>query len=234
MIKENLEQIQEKIFNIKNKLGIKYSIDLMAVSKTRSKEEISVTMDCGQKLFGENRVNEAFDKFGSDLLKNKDFSLHIIGHLQRNKIKQAVEISTMIQSIDKIETLEVLEKICREKNKKIDYLIEINTSSEPQKFGVREKEYFKFLENVLNNSYIHCNLRGLMTVGPLTDDNESVRKSFKLLFDFFNKTKIDINKNDFNIISMGMSSDFEVAIEEGANLVRIGTLIFGNRIFENG
>lgn len=187
-------------------------------------------MNCGQKLFGENRVNEAFDKFNSDLLKNKDYSLHIIGHLQRNKIKQAVQISNMIQSIDKIETLDSLEKICSEKNKKIDYLIEVNTSFEPQKFGIFDKDYFIFLENVLKKSYNHCNLRGLMTVGPLTYEKEIIRKSFRMLFDFFNKTKNDIGKNDFNIISMGMSTDFEVAIEEGSNMVRIGTMIFGKRI----
>ena len=229
MIKENLSIIYEKIENIKQRLGLDYNIELIAVSKTRTKDEILEAIDFGQIQFGENRVVEAYEKFDSDLLKNKNFKLHIIGHLQRNKVKLAVEISNMIQSIDKLETLEVLEKICEEKSKKIDYLIEINTSMEPQKFGVDIDNYYYFLEKVLNKSFIHCNLRGLMTVGPFSDDIEIIRKSFKSLFEYFNKSKKELNKNDFNVISMGMSSDFELAIEEGSNMIRIGSLIFGNR-----
>jgi len=231
MIKENLKIIHDKIDNLKNKLGIEYNIDLLAVSKTRTKKEILEAIEAGQIEFGENRINEAYEKFNSELLRNKNFNLHIIGHLQRNKAEHAVEISSMIQSIDKLKTLDVLEKICKEKSKNIDYLIEINTSNEPQKFGVIADDYYHFLENLLNKSYNHCNLRGLMTVGPLTDNKNQIRKSFILLYDFYSKTKDQINKKDFNVISMGMSSDFEIAIEEGSNMLRIGTLIFGNRIY---
>ena len=229
MIKENLLKIHEKINNIKAKLNINYEIQLMCVSKTRSIDEITEAIDAGQFLFGENRVLEAYEKFNSDEIKNKKHELHIIGHLQRNKTKKAVEISCMIQSIDKIETLDVLESICQERNKKIDYLIEINTSLESQKYGILPDNYNQFLEKIINKSYNYCNLRGLMTIGPFTSDISKIKHSFNILSNIFNNINDDIKKNDFNILSMGMSNDYEIAIEEGSNLIRIGTFIFGNR-----
>ena len=229
MIKENLLKLYEKIDSIKSKLNIDYEIQLMCVSKTRTKEEIIEAINSRQFLFGENRVLEAYDKFNSNEIKNKKHQLHIIGHLQRNKAKKAVEISNMIQSIDKIETLDVLENICNEKNKKIDYLIEINTTLEMQKYGILPDNYNQLLEKIIKKSYNYCNLRGLMTVGPFTSDTKKIKYSFNQLFNIFNKIKDDIKKNDFNILSMGMSNDYEIAIEEGSNLIRIGSLIFGNR-----
>lgn len=113
MIKINIEIIKNKILELQNKLNIKNKIELMAVTKTRSENEILEAINAGQKLFGENRIQEAYKKFNSDLLKNQDITLHIIGHLQRNKIKEAAEIAEMIQSIDKIETLEILEKFVK-------------------------------------------------------------------------------------------------------------------------
>ena len=229
MIKENLLKIHEKINNIKTKLNINYQIQLMCVSKTRSIDEIIEAINAGQFLFGENRILEAYEKFNSDKIKNKKHELHIIGHLQRNKTKKAVEISSMIQSIDKIETLDALNSICKEKNKKIDYLIEINTSLESQKYGILPNNYNQFLEKIINKSYNYCNLRGLMTIGPFTSDIKKIKYSFNQLSNIFNSIKEDIKKNDFNILSMGMSNDYEIAIEEGSNLIRIGTFIFGNR-----
>ena len=229
MIKENLLKIHEKINNIKTKLNINYQIQLMCVSKTRSIDEIIEAINAGQFLFGENRILEAYEKFNSDKIKNKKHELHIIGHLQRNKTKKAVEISSMIQSIDKIETLDALNSICKEKNKKIDYLIEINTSLESQKYGILPNNYNQFLEKIISKSYNYCNLRGLMTIGPFTSDIKKIKYSFNQLSNIFNSIKEDIKKNDFNILSMGMSNDYEIAIEEGSNLIRIGTFIFGNR-----
>lgn len=229
MIKENLLKLNEKIDSIKSRLNINYDIQLMAVSKTRDIKEILEAINIGIYLFGENRILEAYEKFNSTEIKDKKYQLHIIGHLQRNKAKKAVEIANMIQSIDKIETLDVLENICKENNKKIDYLIEVNTSMESQKYGIFENDLYVFFEKIFKKSYKFCNLRGLMTVGPYTSDNNKIRASFKNLYKLFNNLKNDIKKDDFNIKSMGMSNDFEIAIEEGSNLIRIGTLIFGNR-----
>ncbi len=229
MIKDNLLKIYEKIDSIKAKMNINHEIQLMCVSKTRSINEIIEAINAGQSLFGENRVLEAYDKFNSIEIKNKKPNLHIIGHLQRNKAKKAVEIASMIQSIDKIETLDVLENICKEKNTIIDYLIEINTTLETQKYGILPDNYDNFLEKILNNSYKFCNLRGLMTIGPFTSEIKKIKYSFKQLFNIFNKIKDNINKDDFNILSMGMSNDYEIAIQEGSNLIRIGTNIFGSR-----
>jgi len=229
MIKDNLLHIIENINNIKLRLNIKYKIDLMAVSKTQSADNILESINAGQILYGENRVLEAYEKFNNPKIKDKEYELHIIGHLQRNKAKKAVQISSMIQSIDNIDTLDFMEKYCMEFNKKVDYLIEINTTFESQKYGIEPDNLNKFLEDIYNKNYKYCNLRGLMTVGPFTDNDKEIRNSFRMLYNLFDKNKNKINKNDFNVISMGMSNDYEIAIEEGSNLLRIGSLIFGNR-----
>lgn len=228
-IKENIFNILEKIDKIKNKNSINYDIKLMAVTKTYPVEYVLETIDSGITLFGENRVLEAYEKFNSSLLKDKKFELHIIGHLQRNKAKEAVLISNMIQSIDKIETLESLEKYCNQFNKKIDYLIEVNTSNEIQKYGINPESIYNLIESILKKNFIYCNLRGVMTVGPLTDDKEKIRNSFRLLYNIYDKLKKYLNKKDFDIVSMGMSGDYEIAIEEGSNLLRIGSAIYGSR-----
>ena len=229
MIKENLLRIIDSIESSKNKLGIKYNIDLMAVSKTKPIEDILEVINAGQKLFGENRVMEAVGKFGSDQLRDKDYSLHIIGHLQRNKAKNAVEIADMIQSIDKTDTLDVLENFCAEKNKPMDFLIEVNTTNESQKYGINPENIESFLEEINKKNYKFCRPRGLMTVGPFTEETEPIRKSFRLLKNIFDKSKTELKKDCFDIISMGMSNDYEIAIEEGSNLLRIGSSIFGYR-----
>jgi hypothetical protein len=232
MIKDNLLNIIQTIENIKIKNKINYNINLMAVSKTRSPEEINEAVSSGQLLFGENRVVEAYKKFNDPILKDKNVELHIIGHLQRNKVKKAVEISSMIQSIDKIETLDEIEKEASKINKVMDYLIEVNTSNEPQKNGIYADKLDELLEMINKKKYKFCNLRGFMTVGPLTENEAEVRKSFNLLYNLFDKTKNNLNKLDFNVLSMGMSGDYKIAIEEGSNLIRIGSLIFGARDYK--
>ncbi|HOV14848.1 MAG TPA: YggS family pyridoxal phosphate-dependent enzyme [Spirochaetota bacterium] len=229
MIDSNLKLIYEDIADIKAKNNIGYPVNLMAVSKTFPKESVLEAINWGQTLFGENRILEAFDKFLPIKESDKTFNLHIIGHLQRNKSKEAVIISTMIESVDKIETLDAIEKEATKLNKKMDFLIEINTSFEPQKYGINPDDIFRFIETIQKNNYGFCNLRGVMTVGPLTDDKNKIRESFRLLKKLFDKVKSNLNKNDFDTISMGMSGDYRIAIEEGSNQLRIGSAIFGSR-----
>ncbi len=229
MIKDNLLYINETIQNIKIKNHIDYSISLLAVSKTYPVSSVSEAMDAGLVLFGENRVLEAYSKFTDSLIKDRKFDLHIIGHLQRNKVKEAVAIANMIQSIDKIETLIEVEKYCQKINKQIDFLIEVNTSGELQKAGINPESINSFLEAIESQSFTFCKLKGLMTVGPLTDNKDEIRKSFRSLKQLFDHCKTQLHNPGFDIVSMGMSNDFELAIAEGSNLLRIGSAIFGRR-----
>jgi hypothetical protein len=229
MIKNKINYILENIAGIKQKNGIDYDINLVAVTKNFPAEDVLEAYNCGITLFGENRIQEADIKYNSDILKEKKLELHIIGHLQRNKAKTAVKIASMIQSIDKIETLDSVERHCSLINKKIDYLLEINTSNESQKMGVFPEETDKIVEEILKKDYKFCNIRGVMTVGPLCEDQAEIRKSFRNLKNIFEKLNKYFQKKDFDIISMGMSGDYPIAIEEGGNLIRIGTGIFGKR-----
>ena len=229
MIKDNLLYVNEAIQNIKIKNHIEYPISLLAVSKTYPATSVSEAMDAGQVLFGENRVLEAYSKFNDGLIKDRKFDLHIIGHLQRNKVKEAIAIANMIQSIDKIETLIEVEKYCQKINKHIDFLIEVNTSGESQKAGINPESINSFLETIQNQSFTFCKLKGLMTVGPLTDNKNEIRRSFRSLKELFDYCKTQLDNPDFDIVSMGMSNDFELAIAEGSNLLRIGSAIFGRR-----
>ena len=199
----------------------------MAVSKTYPAEAVREAQDAGQILFGENRAIEARDKFQNEIVTVLPFDLHIIGHLQRNKVKDAIKVASMIESIDKLETLQELEKQCAKVNKKIEYLIEINSSLEEQKSGVYPPQFEEFVEQVLNAGFSFCKLRGVMTVGPLTDDAQKIRNAFagvRRQFELLQKTTTDID-----ILSMGMSSDYRIAIDEGSTQVRVGSAIFGRR-----
>lgn len=222
MIKENLMKIMGDIKNCG-----RADVRLMAVSKTYPAEAVREAQEAGQILFGENRAIEARDKFQNELVTSLPFDLHIIGHLQRNKIRDAIKVASMIESIDKIETLQELEKQCAKANKKIDYLIEINSSLEEQKSGVYPGAFEEFAEQILNADFPHCKLRGVMTVGPLTDDAEKIRSAFsgvRKMFESLRKKTCDID-----ILSMGMSSDYRIAIDEGSTQVRVGSAIFGRR-----
>jgi len=201
----------------------------MGVTKTFDVNYVLAGIKAGITLFGENRVLEAYNKYNSEILKNEKLELHIIGHLQRNKAKESVYIATTIQSVDKIETIEAIQKEAEKQKKMIDFLIEVNTSKEAQKSGISENDLQKLLDQILNRDFTNCNLRGVMTVGPLTDDKKKIRESFALLNKIYNKLKNELKKSDFDTISMGMSGDYDIAIEEGANLIRIGSLIFGKR-----
>ena len=222
MIGENLKKIYTEIEEYSHG-----KTKLMAVSKTYPAEAVREAQDAGQILFGENRAIEARDKFQNDIVTALPFDLHIIGHLQRNKVKDAIKVASMIESIDKLETLQELEKQCAKVNKKIEYLIEINSSLEEQKSGVYPPQFEEFVEQVLNAGFSFCKLRGVMTVGPLTDDAQKIRNAFagvRCQFELLQKTTTDID-----ILSMGMSSDYRIAIDEGSTQVRVGSAIFGRR-----
>lgn len=184
----------------------------------------------GQTLFGENRVQESFAKFTqiNSVSKIKP-DLHIIGSLQTNKVKKAVEIASCIQSVDREELLAEIEKQCAKIEKKIEVLFEIHTG-EDSKSGYKEKSVLlKSVENCANGIYPHIVPKGLMTMAPFTQDEKLIHASFSKL----RNLKDELNKSfpslEINELSMGMSGDYKIAIEEGSTLVRIGTALFGER-----
>jgi len=197
-------------------------ITLVAVTKTVPSESILQAIDCGIKIIGENRVQEAKEKF--DIIGNR-VQWHMVGHLQTNKVKDALKIFSLIHSLDSIKLAEEIEK--RAMNP-VDCLIEVNTSGETTKFGIKPEDLFKFYEEL--KDFKKIKVLGLMTIGPgwAINDPEASRGSFRLLHDLRDELAQAFDQ-EFPILSMGMTSDFEIAIEEGSNMIRIGTAIFGPR-----
>jgi len=203
-----------------------HHVTLVAVSKTKSVEEIKEHYDLGQKDFGENYVQEVTEKQAQ--LPN-DIRSHFIGHLQSNKVKQITSFIHLIQSVDSLKLLQEINKQGKKNDSVIDCLLQVHIAQEETKFGLDENE----LNDLLNNSisqYQNIQIVGLMGMASLTDDMEKVRSEFKYLRSIFNKhAKLQTSHFKLQTLSMGMSSDYFVAIEEGSNMVRIGSLIFGAR-----
>ena len=233
MLSERALEIQNNIDNLNRQIAEAASacgrsageIRLMAVSKTKPVEDIQAAYDAGQRLFGENRINEAAEKFA---LLPDDAEMHMIGHLQSNKAKIAAESASCVQSIDKLSTAEELNRRAAAAGRTVDILIEINTSGEDSKNGYTGYEpVMADLEQLLKLD--NLKLRGLMTIAPFVADESDIRRSFAELRGCFEKLKIDAPACGIDTLSMGMSSDFRIAIEEGSTLVRVGTAIFGSR-----
>jgi len=223
---QRLAQIQERIEAAERRSGRSPgAVKLMAVSKTRSRQEVEEAYRLGLRLFGENRVQEAAEKFDA---MPADTELHLIGHLQRNKAKTAAASVVCVQSIDKFETAAALEKHCAELDRTMKILLEVNTSGEVSKEGVtNQAQLIPLIEAVLDMT--HLKISGLMTMAPFTDDQTAVRASFSALRKLQEHLVKVFPETDFSELSMGMSSDFELAIEEGSTLVRVGTSLFGPR-----
>jgi pyridoxal phosphate enzyme (YggS family) len=221
-IAENIKSIKYRIEQAAGRSGRDSSaIKLVAATKDVPINFIEEAVKAGITDIGENRVQEAKQKF--DALKNIPVTWHMIGHLQTNKVRQAVEIFSVIQSVD---SEKLANEISSRAQKRIDVLIETNTSGEAAKFGAAPDKAVQLAEYI--SGLKDLRLIGLMTVGPLTSDEEAVRKSFRMLAGLFDQIKgLNLPAVELKYLSMGMSQDFETAIEEGSNLVRIGRAIFG-------
>lgn len=201
------------------------AVRLMAVTKTFPADTVREAMAAGLRLFGENRVQEAEQKYVG---LPGDWELHLIGHLQRNKARPASALFHCVQSIDRLETAQALARCATERGAVIDVLLEMNTSGEQTKSGYRESDgLLRDLDHVAAMESLR--LRGLMTVGPLTTDPGAIRGSFAALRRLFEACATRLASPLFDTLSMGMSSDYEIAIEEGSTLVRLGTALFGSR-----
>ena len=201
---------------------IKEQAELIAVSKTRSIEDIIEAYNQGQKKFGENRVQEIVDKFNK---LPKDIEWHMIGHLQKNKVKYISEFISLIHSLDRISLANEIDKNGKKHDKSIDCLIQIKISKEESKFGLNIDELHSFYNEV--KMFKNINIRGLMGMATYTDDKELVNNEFKKMKKLFEKMKsIDSN---IKILSIGMSDDYSLAIKNGSNMIRVGSKIFGKR-----
>ncbi len=222
-IKERLEEIKDRVEEAAKRSGREPDdVRIIAVTKTFPREVVEEAISLGLKEFGENYVQEALSKYqGLEGIK-----LHMIGHLQRNKVKKALEIFHVIQTLDSIKLAREIEK--RSKNT-IPCLVQINIGGEETKSGIDPKELFKFLEEL--NEMKNIQVIGLMTIPPYTKDEKRLRNYFGEMRRLLEEAnKLGAYRNPLKELSMGMTEDFEIAIEEGATMVRIGRGIFGDRL----
>ena len=206
----------------KRKVARDESITLIAVTKTHGVELMRQAIDAGATDIGENRVQEAVEKFPT---LNRAVTRHLIGHLQTNKVKPAVKLFDVIQSVDSVHLATALDKAAATVNKIQDVLIQVNLAREIQKSGVALEDLSELVNFV--DAASNLRLRGLMMIAPLVADAEECRPLFRSMREIFDD--LQTARTDFDLLSMGMTHDFAVAVEEGANVVRIGTAIFGSR-----
>jgi PLP dependent protein len=218
-ITHNLNEIRREIGD---------QVKLVAVSKNHPFEVILEAFQAGQKVFGENRVQEILSK---RQWLPADIEWHMIGHLQSNKVKQVAPFISMIQSVDTLKLLSEISDQAIRNNRLIDCLLQVFIASEETKFGLDEPELNELLVNVSKHPLNGIKIRGLMGMATFTDDLDQIRREFRGLKSLFDKIRNEFFSGDdsFNELSMGMSGDYLIAIEEGSTIVRIGTKIFGSR-----
>lgn len=226
MLIDNFKEVEDKIQKACIRVGRdRNEVTLIAVSKTKPIEMLNEAYSFGTRVFGENKVQEIVDKY--DVLP-KDIHWHMIGHLQRNKVKYIIDKVELIHSVDSIRLAEAIEKEAAKKEITVNILIEVNVAKEESKFGLMPEELESFVEEV--SKFKHIRVCGLMTIAPFVEDPEENRPHFQRL----RKLSVDIErkKSDnvtMSVLSMGMTNDYEIAIEEGATMVRVGTGLFGAR-----
>ena len=229
-IKEKLDVIRNRISEAEKKSGRKSgSVKLMAVSKFHPSEAVIEAFNAGQLLFGENRVQEASLKFPPLIEAHPEINVHMIGQLQSNKVKKALEYASCIQSVDRIDLLREIEKQCAKTDRRIKILFEVHTGEESKSGFTSEADLLEAIEKCAEGAFPHIIPEGFMTMAPFTYDEKLVRKSFITLRNLSEKIRPQFPSLSLTELSMGMSGDFEIAIEEGSTLVRVGTAIFGER-----
>jgi pyridoxal phosphate enzyme (YggS family) len=227
-IHESVIKVQEIIYQTCNRVGRNPDeIKLMGVSKFHSDKEVEEAWNAGIRLFGENRVQEAGGKFPAFVEAHPETELHLIGNLQRNKVKSAVSLFDCIESVDRESLIIELGKLCAEREEPLRLLLELHTGEESKSGFQNIEELFRGID--LIHQFPQLKIEGLMTMAPYTDDKTLIRKSFRMLTDAQKKARQHFPDCDFFCLSMGMTNDFEIAIEEGSTLLRIGTAIFGER-----
>lgn len=226
MLKDQLQEVEKRIQAACDRTGRKREeVTLIAVSKTKPVETLQEAYDLGVRIFGENKVQELTAKYEA---LPKDIHWHMIGHLQTNKVKYIIDKAELIHSVDSLKLAETIEKEAAKHDLIADILVEVNVAEEESKFGMKMEEVIPFVEKV--SAFPHVRVRGLMTIAPFVEDPEENRSIFADLHKLYIDIKKKNHDNDtVSVLSMGMTNDYEVAIEEGATMVRVGTGIFGAR-----
>lgn len=223
-IATNIESLQTDLHPI--------GVTLVAVSKTKSHEEIMEAYQAGQRIFGENVVQEMVEKY--EVLP-KDISWHLIGHLQTNKVKYIAPFVAMIQSVDSLKVLKEINKHATKHNRVIDCLLQVHIAEEDSKYGLDHAELIELLRSDEFQNLTHIRIRGLMGIATNTESEKVIKEEFYELKMLFDGIKASFFRRDdtFDTLSMGMSSDYQLAIEKGANMVRVGSTIFGKRMIKH-
>ena len=208
-VSENIKKIKKELPN---------GVNIVVVSKNQSNSKIMEVYESGNRIFGENKVQELVEKHEK---LPKDIKLHMIGHLQSNKVKYIAPFIDLIHAVDSKKLLKEIDKRASQNNRIIDCLLQIHIAVEKTKFGLSEKDLNEILS--IKNQYKNVNIKGLMGMATFTNDKTQIKEEFNYLFNIFNKYKI------LNTLSMGMSGDYKIAIECGSNMIRIGSSIFGTR-----
>lgn len=223
-ISENIQEIVGHIHEANKKSpNPDEVVTLVAVTKFQPVEKLIEVYNTGHCIFGENRVQELLTKV--EPLKDKAITWHLIGHLQTNKVRQIIDVCAMVHSLDRLSLADELEKRAAQKGLTLDVLLQVNIANEEQKHGMDKSEIFPFIEKM--KDYPHLRVQGLMLIAPNFENKEDVRPIFKEMYQLFNEVKAkQFDHITMKYLSMGMSGDYEIAIEEGANMVRIGSAIF--------
>ena len=223
--------IAENIKSLKKETEL-INVTLIAVSKTKPVEEVLEAYNTGQRLFGENMVQELVEKYEQ---LPKDIQWHLIGHLQSNKVKYIAPFISMIQSVDSLKLLQEINKHAEKNNRIIDCLLQVYIADEETKFGLGFDEVIELLRSEEFTALKHIKTRGLMGIATNTDVEKQIKDEYYELKTFFDGIKQSFFRKDdtFDTLSMGMSSDYKIAIEQGSTMVRLGSTIFGKRIIKH-
>jgi pyridoxal phosphate enzyme (YggS family) len=222
MIRDNILRVRERIFTVCSRLNLDVSqIVIVAVSKGRDIEQIGQAIDAGITDIGENRVQEAAAKYRNQ----RSVKWHLVGHLQTNKVKEALKVFDLIHSVDSLHLAEEIDRQAERINKVQDILLEVKTSEEPTKFGLKPEETIEVIKKI--SGFKNINIKGLMTIAPAVSNPKEARPYFRKLRELREEMlNLRLMTCDLPLLSMGMTDDFEIALEEGANMLRLGRVIF--------
>lgn len=226
MVQEQLEEVRQNIRNACERSGRKVEdVTLIAVSKTKPVPMLQEAYDAGARDFGENKVQEMLEK---EPQLPSDIRWHMIGHLQKNKVRQVIDKAVLINSVDTVGLAEQIEKEAVKRDLDVSILLEVNVAGEESKFGFAPEEVEEAAREIAK--YPHVHIQGLMTIAPFVENSEENRGVFKKLYELYvDMKRKNIDNVTMNVLSMGMTGDYQTAIEEGATMVRVGTGIFGTR-----
>ena len=226
MVQEQLEEVRQNIRNACERSGRKVEdVTLIAVSKTKPVPMLQEAYDAGARDFGENKVQEMLEK---EPQLPSDIRWHMIGHLQKNKVRQVIDKAVLIHSVDTVGLAEPIEKEAVKRDLDVSILLEVNVAGEESKFGFAPEEVEEAAREIAK--YPHVHIQGLMTIAPFVENSEENRGVFKKLYELYvDMKRKNIDNVTMNVLSMGMTGDYQTAIEEGATMVRVGTGIFGTR-----